>query len=71
MIAPQRYVFGREYTWGICNIEDPNHSDFTLLQTLLGGYICMQAIQLTHFFYKQYHKKVKEQKEELRKEKTK
>ena len=31
----------------------------------------MQAIQLTHFFYKQYHKKVKEQKEELRKEKTK
>mmetsp|Transcript_31105 Transcript_31105/g.28307 ORF Transcript_31105/g.28307 Transcript_31105/m.28307 type:complete len:105 (-) Transcript_31105:326-640(-) len=53
-------IYGREYSWGICNIENPDHSDFTLLSTLLGGHICLEAIQLTDYYYKRYFKKRKE-----------
>jgi len=70
-IAPNEYVYGREYTWGVCNIENPNHSDFTLLQTLLGGHICLEAIQLTHFFYKDYFKKLKEKRKNEEEEEKK
>lgn len=59
----------REYSWGICNAEDPNHSDFTLLQALLGGYICYDAILLTHnYCYKGYFERIKAKKKLIEKE---
>ena len=62
----------RQYPWGLCNIENPEHSDFVLLQSLLGGHICHEAIQLTHFSYKTYFKEQKTvQKESMEKEKNK
>lgn len=60
----------REYSWGICNIEDPNHSDFSLLQTLLGGFICDEAITQTNYYYKNYFLRQK-QKLELMEEREK
>jgi len=42
-----------------------------LLQTLLGGHICLEAIQLTHFFYKDYFKKIKEKKKQEAEEEKK
>lgn len=52
----------REYVWGVCNIENPNHSDFKLLQSLLGGFICFDAVQNTRHYYKEYKNSVKERK---------
>jgi len=53
-ISPGKYIYGREYPWGLCNIENPQHSDFMLLRTLLGGHICHEAIHLTDICYKSY-----------------
>jgi len=52
---------GREYPWGIFNVEDPEHSDFGLLQNVLSGYIYMEAIQLiNNYYYKKYLDRIKE-----------
>lgn len=51
----------RKYEYGVCNIENPNHSDFKLLQTLLGGHICLEAINLVDkCYYKSFNQKLKE-----------
>lgn len=59
-VSPGKFIYGREFPWGLCNIENPQHSDFMLLRTLLGGYICHEAIEQTNFYYKNYLAKLKE-----------
>jgi len=74
-IGPNQYVYGRKYEYGICDIENPSHSDFRLLQTLLGGHICIEAINLVdNDYYKKYHrdlkKKLRVEEEEKEKQKN-
>lgn len=35
----------RIYKWGVCNIEDPEHSDFNLLYSVLIGHLSMDLIE--------------------------
>ena len=51
----------------MCNIENPDHSDFSLLHQLLGGHICLDCHKLTNIYYKDYFNKIK--KENKKKEK--
>jgi septin family protein len=68
-ISPGKYIYGREYPWGLCNIENPQHSDFMLLRTLLGGHIYHEAIALTESTYKNYkHDQKKRQKKQKNEE---
>lgn len=63
------YMSSRQYPWGTCNIENPEHSDFVLLQTLLGGHICLEAIEMTGYYYKDFIKKLKKDKQKKQEEK--
>lgn len=48
-----RLIFVRKYTWGTCNIEDPQNSDFQILRKLILGF-CSFKLQ------KKSQKKVKQ-----------
>ncbi|KAL4495024.1 hypothetical protein ABPG72_015724 [Tetrahymena utriculariae] len=65
----QQKIYARKYPWGICKIEDPEHSDFLLLYQLLIGYFITDLKKLTDFIYKQYLKKKKKQIKEEKKSK--
>lgn len=43
----QKTIYGRQYGWGICNMENPEHSDFMLLYNLLLVYFSNILINLT------------------------
>ena len=59
-VEPNTFIYGREYPWGVFNVESPEHSDFGILQNVLGGYIYMEAIQLTNnYYYKRYLERIK------------
>ncbi|KAL4450828.1 hypothetical protein ABPG74_011670 [Tetrahymena malaccensis] len=60
-------IYARKYPWGICKIEDPEHSDFLLLYQLLIGYFITDLKKVTDIFYKQYLKKKKKQIKEEKK----
>ncbi|EAS01103.2 septin protein (macronuclear) [Tetrahymena thermophila SB210] len=62
-------IYARKYPWGICKIEDPEHSDFLLLYQLLIGYFIADLKKLTDIIYKQYLKKKKKQIKEEKKNK--
>jgi len=67
-IAPNQFVYGRKYSWGVCNIENPTHSDFLLLYHLLGGHICLECIKSTDLYYKNYSRRIKEEKKKRSKD---
>lgn len=72
VIREYSYKINREYSWGICNAEDPNHSDLSLLQGLLSGYVCYEAVSQVHnCFYKDYFNKRKQEKNQVEEEKKK
>lgn len=50
---------GRKYSWGICEIENPNHTDFQLFYNLLIGYFSFPCKKLTEIFYENYFEKKK------------
>lgn len=58
-IEEDRYVFGRKYPWGVCDIMDPEHSDFSLLSHLLVSHLVQPAIDATKSFAKALMKKPK------------
>lgn len=58
----------REYPWGLCNIENPQHSDFMLLRTLLGGHIYHEATALTEIIYKNYKHDLKKRQKKQKNE---
>lgn len=68
-VSPGKFIYGREFPWGLCNIENPLHSDFMLLRTLLGGHVCQEAMEQTNYYYKNYLTNVKE-KQKMKKEKV-
>ncbi|EGR33121.1 hypothetical protein IMG5_061200 [Ichthyophthirius multifiliis] len=55
-------IYGRSYPWGICNIENPQHSDFILLYHYLIGYFTLELIKNTEKLYKNYRKTQKQNK---------
>lgn len=79
-ISENKYIYGRysflcfiilykfstrEYSWGVCDIENPEHSDFLMLSNLLGGYICFDCIGITNSLYHQYLKREKKKNNNL------
>ncbi len=44
-LSKSDFAYGRVYNWGICNIENPNHCDFSLLYNLLIGHYCLNLIE--------------------------
>jgi len=40
----------RKFSWGICDIEDNNHSDFALLHKLVLFFFSKSAMELTECF---------------------
>lgn len=47
-------IRGRQYPWGIVNILDENHSDFSVLRSLLVGYM-LELVDITHdIHYEKY-----------------
>eukprot|EP01017_Pseudomicrothorax_dubius_P048018 TRINITY_DN8678_c0_g1_i1.p1 TRINITY_DN8678_c0_g1~~TRINITY_DN8678_c0_g1_i1.p1 ORF type:complete len:429 (-),score=54.31 TRINITY_DN8678_c0_g1_i1:163-1449(-) len=44
-IAPNQFVIGRKYRWGVCSLENPDHSDFMLLYSLLIGHFSLACIR--------------------------
>lgn len=68
-VGPNDYVYGREYNWGVCNIENPKHCDFVLLYNLLVGHFSLELIRITNEglmegFRERYKKKMKKRKME-------
>lgn len=55
-ISPNLFIFGRKYNWGICNIENPEHSDFLILYQLLIGHFSLDLVNKTKLVYRQYLK---------------
>mmetsp|Transcript_9465 Transcript_9465/g.18250 ORF Transcript_9465/g.18250 Transcript_9465/m.18250 type:complete len:345 (+) Transcript_9465:1086-2120(+) len=58
-LEEDRFVFGRKYPWGVCDITDPEHSDFSLLSHLLVSHLVQPAIDSTKVFAKALIKKPK------------
>lgn len=44
----------RKYSWGVCDIENPEHSDFLLFYGLIIGYLSFQLIARTDTLYEYY-----------------
>jgi len=42
-----RETYGREYHWGLCDIQNSDHSDFTLLSKLLIGHFMLPSMKAT------------------------
>ena len=51
-------IRGRQYPWGIVNILDENHSDFSVLRSLLVSYM-LELVDITHDIH---YEKYREQK---------
>ena len=66
-VSPQLYIYGRKYPWGVCDLNNPNHSDFALLCKLLIGHFFQPAVESTkdkaHFMISKYKQKLKLQKQ--------
>jgi septin family protein len=45
------FCYGRKYPWGVCDINNPLHSDFALLYRLLIGYFSQPCIESTKEIY--------------------
>lgn len=45
--TPGRVIYGRLYPWGVCDVNNPCHSDFNLLYHVLIGYLLQPAIDET------------------------
>ena len=58
-IKPNVFTYGRKYSWGTCNIENPEHSDFPMLYSLLIGHFSLECIKLADYFYNDYIEKLK------------
>ncbi|KAL4486147.1 hypothetical protein ABPG72_012200 [Tetrahymena utriculariae] len=52
--SENQVIYGREYKWGICDIKNPEHSDFMLLYTSLIGYFSTKLIKLADVYEKMY-----------------
>lgn len=48
-----RETYGREYHWGLCDIQNPAHSDFTLLSKLLIGHFMLPSMKATKVLTRQ------------------
>merc|ERR1712050_789413 len=47
-------IRGRQYPWGVVNILDESHSDFSILRSLLVGYM-LELVDITHdLHYEKY-----------------
>jgi septin family protein len=42
------YLIFRKYSWGICNIENPDHCEFSLFCNIILGYLSDQLIDSTY-----------------------
>lgn len=50
----KRSKYGRKYSWGVCDIENPEHSDFMLFYSLVVGYLSFQLISRTDTLFELY-----------------
>jgi septin family protein len=69
-VKKDRYVIGRKYSWGVCNIDNPEHSDFALLYNLLIGHFSLECIRLTEMFHSNYNESVKKKSKRAKKIQT-
>jgi septin family protein len=58
-------LYGRRYPWGVCDINNPTHSDFSLLYRLLIGYFSQACITRT----KDIYRRIIEERSAVKKEK--
>ncbi|EAS04011.2 septin protein (macronuclear) [Tetrahymena thermophila SB210] len=59
--SENQVFYGREYKWGICDIKNPEHSDFMLLYTSLIGYFSTKLIKLADVYQNSYFNQKKKQ----------
>ena len=52
-------TYGREYHWGLCDIQNPAHSDFSLLSKLLIGHFMLPSMKQTKILTKEIVKEPK------------
>ncbi|KRX06260.1 P-loop containing nucleoside triphosphate hydrolase [Pseudocohnilembus persalinus] len=64
-VKPNTFAFGRNYKWGQVNLQDPDHSDFNLLYTLLIGHLSVDLINNTNYFFLQYCKQKSDDEQQL------
>jgi septin family protein len=60
-VAPNYYIYGRylyiwenlrKYNWGICDVKNPQHSDFKLFKYLMISSFSLDLIESTNHYYK-------------------
>eukprot|EP01017_Pseudomicrothorax_dubius_P006486 TRINITY_DN11852_c0_g1_i3.p1 TRINITY_DN11852_c0_g1~~TRINITY_DN11852_c0_g1_i3.p1 ORF type:complete len:541 (+),score=82.85 TRINITY_DN11852_c0_g1_i3:34-1656(+) len=66
-VSPDHFVYGRKYSWGICDIDNPEHSDFRLLYYLLIGYFSVELVKLSDSYYADYQKMMRKKDKKRRK----
>lgn len=54
--TPGKVIYGRVYPWGVCDVNNPCHSDFNLLYHVLIGYLMQPAIEETKLLVRQLAK---------------
>lgn len=54
--SPGRIMYGRLYPWGVCDVNNPCHSDFNLLYHVLIAYLMQPAIDETKLLVRHLHK---------------
>lgn len=62
MLKRCRFLHVRKYSWGICDIENPEHTDFLLLYGLVIGYLSTPCIQRTDTLYELYFERQRSKK---------
>ncbi|KAL4481531.1 hypothetical protein ABPG74_007620 [Tetrahymena malaccensis] len=64
--SDNQVFYGREYKWGICDIKNPDHSDFMLLYTSLIGYFSTKLIKLADVYSKSYFNQQKKKQNQIK-----